>query len=540
MEFSEAIKNLDFLSVGISIAGIVILGAMVFFSNRKSITNRTFLVFSFVAVFWSVSNYLIYQSNSSELTLYVTRLHMFFSTWYSFFIFQLFYVFPQEKKVFPARYKTILLPVVIFTSLLTLTPWVLSKVVNQVQAGEVAIIAPAPGIAVFGVVVVSLIVSGITLLFRKLRKVESRLEKTQYKFILWGAAITFSLHLIFNFLMPIVFTNPRFVPLGAVFTFPFVLFTAYAIFRHHLLNVKVIATEILVFVLAIVTLFEVVLSKDLFVLIFRSGVFILVLSFGILLIRSVLREVEQREELERLNKQIEDKNVQLEDLSRAKTQLLSLASHQVKAPLAAIKGFASLILEGLYGPISDKVKDTVVKMKHSSDELIELINTLLDLRRIEEGKMEYQFAKVKLADLVKDMTTILEPLAKEKKLEFTVELKSDVMVNADAQKLKQVIQNLTENAIKYTPAGFVRVNLSEEGAELVFSVTDSGLGISKDLIPHLFEEFVRDEKVKTKILGTGLGLYVAKKILEAHGGTISVESAGEGKGSKFTVRLKKI
>ena len=97
----EALKNFDLLSVGIAVAGIAILGFIVFLGNRKSTTNRTFLLFSIVAVCWSISNYLIYQFSSPNLILVITRFHMFFSTWYSYLIFQLFYVFPEEKIKFP-------------------------------------------------------------------------------------------------------------------------------------------------------------------------------------------------------------------------------------------------------------------------------------------------------------------------------------------------------------------------------------------------------------------------------------------------------
>ncbi|MEK7077118.1 MAG: ATP-binding protein, partial [Patescibacteria group bacterium] len=111
----------------------------------------------------------------------------------------------------------------------------------------------------------------------------------------------------------------------------------------------------------------------------------------------------------------------------------------------------------------------------------------------------------------------------------------------------QVVQNLVDNAIKYTPTGFVKVELKEDPSTgsgqagwLSLSVADSGLGINPELLPHLFEEFIREERIKKQVRGTGLGLFIARKIVEAHGGTISVESKGEGKGSTFYVRLRKI
>ncbi|MBI4094888.1 MAG: hypothetical protein HY435_01710 [Candidatus Liptonbacteria bacterium] len=530
--------NLDLLSVGIAIAGVGILGFVVFFSNRRSATNKAFLAFAMVAIVWGISNYLNSRFTTPGAALWNLRLHLFISVWYAFTLFRLLLIFPNENINFFRGYRFVLIPIVILTSVVTLTPLVFSKIVRIAPVGEVSDPDRGPGMFLFALVAAYLVFGGIFVLFKKFIQAKG-IEKVQFRLILIGILVTFSLLIAFNLVLPLFFHKLRFIPLGAVFTFPFVALTAYAITRYHLLNVKVIATEGIAFILAVVTLFEVLLSKSPTELVFRFGVFLLVLSFGILLIKSVLREVEQREELARLNEQLKVANVKLEDLSRAKTQLLSLASHQVKSPLAAIKGFAQILLEGIYGPISDKVRETLVKIRRSSDDLIALINTLLDMRRVEEGRMEYVFEKVKLADLVKDVVSGLEPLANEKKLEFTFESRSDALVNADRQKLKQVIQNMTDNAIKYTESGYVKVFLSEKGEWLTVSVVDSGRGVSPELLTHLFEEFVRDEKVKAKILGTGLGLFIAKKIIEAHGGTIAAQSEGEGKGSRFTIKLKK-
>lgn len=541
------INNLDLLSVGVAVAGIVILGFIVFFNNRKNLTNKTFLTFTIVGVFWSVFNFLFYEPNTPEMIILLLRIHMFFVVWYCFFLYQLLRIFSETEFKFSPPYKYFLIPIAVITSILALTPFVLSKVTSVAADGRVSTVANGPAIYWFGAVILYLIIGGIISLIRKIVRATG-LHRRQYVFILIGISITFSLHIVFNFILPAFFNEARFVPFGAVFLFPFIAFTAYAILKHHLLNIKVIATEILAFALAVVSLFEVLLSGGVAVLIFRSGVFLLVLSFGILLIRSVFREVEQRERLQKLTEELEAANAKLEELSRFKTQLLSLASHQVKSPLAAIKGFASILIDGLYGPVAEKIKETLRKIISSADDLIALINTFLDLRKVEEGKMEYEFAPTQIKNLVLEVFENLKPLAAEKKLKFTLGVQSEAIVNADAQKLKQVIQNLIDNAIKYTPTGsagspqgsFVMVELKDVGNEVVFSVSDSGLGIPADLLPYLFEEFIRDERVKKEIRGTGLGLFIARSIIEAHGGKLWAESAGEGKGSKFCVALKKI
>jgi len=159
--------------------------------------------------------------------------------------------------------------------------------------------------------------------------------------------------------------------------------------------------------------------------------------------------------------------------------------------------------------------------------------------------MDYQMTRTDLNKIVNDVVDLLRPLAETKKLEFKFDSPGhEVPVSADAEKLKQVIQNLTDNAIKYTPSGFVHIELKEESPTApgqapvaVVTVSDSGVGFSPDLAPHLFEEFIRDERVKKQILGTGLGLYIARKIAEAHGGTVWAESAGVDKGSAFHVKV---
>jgi signal transduction histidine kinase len=535
----DAFRNLDLLSVGITIAAIGILGFLIFFSNRKSATNRAFLFFSLITIIWGVINYLNYQVASALYALWLLRLLIFLGVWHAFSFFQLCYVFPGERAVFSKFYTRLLLPLVLLVACVTLSPFAIARLSQFSKVGHVSVVEWAPGMLVFVLLVFSLIIGGIVLLVKKMRRAQG-VEKTQLRFMLGGTILTFLCIITFNIFLPVFYEIVRFIPLGAAFILPFIGFTYYAIARHHLFNTKVISTEILSFVLAVTSLFEVILAEDILTIVLRSGIFLLILSFCILLIRSVRKEVEQREELQKLSDDLRQANAKLEDLSRFKTQLLSLASHQIKSPLAAIKGFAEILIEGIYGPVSDKVKETLVKMKKSADGLVGLINTLLDVRKVEEGKMQYEFTRVDFGKLVGDKVEELRQLAVEKNitLEFLPPAES-VWVNADAQKLAQVIQNLVDNSIKYTPAGSVKITLATQGDSALLTVADTGLGIPADLLPHLFEEFIREERVKSEILGTGLGLFIARKIVEAHSGKIWAESEGKDKGSRFFVALRK-
>ena len=547
------LANIDLLSVGIAVAAIGVLGFAVFFSNRRSITNKSFLFLSWAIIFWSIFNYSFYQIAVPVLSFLILRWVMFFAVWFAFFVFQLLYVFPREKVNFSNTHKLFLIPLVIFTSILTLTPFVFSEIVELSSTGRIARVANGPGIFLFGAVVGLLNFGGIVFLFKKLIKAIG-VERRQYGTVLIGIFLTLVLIMVFNFILPAFFDNPRFIPLGALFIFPFVAFTSYAILKHHLLGVRVIATEILTFFLAVVVLYEVIFADSLTIRILRSGVFLLVLAFGILLIKSVRREVEQRERMERMTAELETVNERLKELDHLKSEFLNFASHQVKSPMATVKGFATLIEDGTHGQVSDKAKEGAHKIRGAADRLISLVNNLLDLGKIEAGKLDFNMQEMDIVKLIATMVDEYQILAQNKKLTLSFEFdKPSLTIKADAEKLRQVIQNLIDNAIKYTDSGSVRVTIQDEYTSqlqhpdklenvgvspgVLITVADTGRGMSSELLQKLFGRFVRGEKTKTEVMGTGLGLYIAKQIVEAHHGGIWAESEGQGKGSNFFVRL---
>lgn len=246
------------------------------------------------------------------------------------------------------------------------------------------------------------------------------------------------------------------------------------------------------------------------------------------------------ERLKKLNEELLQAKQRLEALSHFKTHLLSLTSHEVRTSLAAIRGYAALLREGGYGELGEKAREAVARIEFAAADLVNLVENIIDLRKLEEGRIEYEFVPLDFAELVGEVVEWMRPLAVAKKLELRFSAPPmPCVVRGDKRHLAHIVQNLIDNAVKYTPSGFVEVALREEDG-IVLSVRDSGIGIPKGLSPLLFEEFVRDERVKHEIRGTGIGLHITKSVVEAHGGSIWCESEGEGKGSTFFVRLKKI
>lgn len=537
--YDLSILNIDLLILGIANTAILLLGVVVFLSNRKSVTNQTFLSVSIAAILYGVTNYINYQLNSPQLVLWMIRIVIFFAVWYSFFLFQLFYVFPKSTIEFSKTYKFLLIPLVVLTSFLTLTPLVFPRLAVFASPGQVSTPATGPGVILFAPLIIYLVTAGMFLLFKKTIKAIG-LEKRQFQLVFVGALITYGFIIAFNLLFPILFKNTLLVSLAPIFSLPFILLTAYAIFRYGLLNIKVIATEILTFVLAVVTLFEVLLSKEIGVLVFRVSTFLLVLSFGILLIRSVRKEVEQREKLESLTNKLERANEQLKKLDKAKSEFVSIASHQLRTPLTAVKGYISLVLEGSYGKLPEKMQKPIADVYESNERLISLVNDLLNLSRIESGKIEMKWEEANVENIAESVIQELGIKAKERNLELILQKSVQPLpaIRIDQEKIRNVILNIIDNAIRYTKKGSITVKTEQIQNNIRIAISDTGAGMTKEELEKLFESFSRGQAgAQLSTEGTGLGLYIAKQFIQMHKGKIWAESEGEGKGSTFFIEL---
>ncbi len=523
--------NLMFLTV--AIMANILLATFVYKNNKKSATNKVYVGLSVVMSIWLVFNFLSLQPTLANQGLILIRLSLFFAALLNAFFLVLSKTVPGPKLGLKTPWLILLIAITAFVMLSTLTPYVF-KGVRDISGSITPI--PGPGMAIFGIFSVGLNLLAIIVLLVRHRESKGE-EKQQIRTVMLGLLLMFGLIIITIFLPVVFWEVSLFVPLLPLYALTFLGITAYAIVKYHLFDIKVIATEALVFSIWIIFGAK-ILSDDSFQDKMLDGLILFAtIIFGILLTKSVKREIEQREKLEILTKQLEEANDKLQELDHIKSEFLSFASHQIKAPLAAIKGFATLIYDGTYGQVPDKVSETAHKIKDSVDRMVQLVTDFLNVRKIEEGKVEYKFEKADIAKIIKEVADEFRLLAQNKKLEFSHEpTTKEAWTNVDVQRIRQVFQNLIENSIKYTDNGFVKVKAELKEANLVFSVSDSGHGISKELLPHLFEEFRRDGKEK-QIEGTGLGLFIAKSIVESHHGKIWAESEGSGHGSTFFVEL---
>lgn len=243
-------------------------------------------------------------------------------------------------------------------------------------------------------------------------------------------------------------------------------------------------------------------------------------------------------------KELAEANEQLVKLNKMKSDFVSAVSHELRTPLTSIKGYASILSAGRLGEISEIQSEKLNKINNHSDELIKLVNDLLDIARIESGKIGMSIKHASLTEIVISVADLFFPQTDEKKINLRLEIPDDsVMVWMDPSQISRVFINLIGNAMKFTPENgniTIRVHPGEDFINV--EISDTGIGISKEDLPKLFDEFYRvDNAINAEKKGTGLGLPLVKKIIEAHRGKIWVTSEiGKGTTFHFTLSVKEI
>jgi signal transduction histidine kinase len=240
----------------------------------------------------------------------------------------------------------------------------------------------------------------------------------------------------------------------------------------------------------------------------------------------------------RLFEEIAQKGRELEIASQHKSQFVANMSHELRTPLAAILGYAELMQEGFYEPQGPKSLDALTRIRSNGNHLLGLINTVLDIAKIESGQFSLNLAEYAFENVVQTVRAAIESLAETKKLGLKIDVGKRLPVGmGDEQRLTQALLNLVGNAIKFTDAGEVRISARAQNGHFVIAVTDTGPGIPQREQARIFEQFHQVDSSNTKAKGgTGLGLAIVKQIVEMHGGRIWVDST-LGKGSTFQMEL---
>ncbi len=519
----------------------VFLGFVIYFhqAQKRDILNVLFSLLAFNVALWTFVMIAFRHSANADVVFFaLTALYIIPVLIPVFF---LYFVFMYTKSNFYTTHKKILIPFSAFEVLL---------LCGAVLSGNIVTGATIPlqgeKLIVFGsgyawYVTHYLFFFGLSfvVLAKHFFEATSVALKNQIRNLFAGTFIASSISLLTNLFLP-WFHIFDFNWVGNLMTIFFSGFIFYAVLRYRLFNLKVIATEVFVAFILTILVVELFFATNTFEFVARVFVFGSLIFFGILLIRGVYREVETRTEIERLAKDLRKANEQLKELDKRKSEFVSLASHELRSPLTAIKGYASMLLDGSFGTITESAQSAVRKIFESSNRLVTIVEDFLTISRIEQNRLAYNFTSFDFKDLVQKIVEDMRGTAQKKGLAYSFEhdTQARFMVRADSGKLAQVISNLIDNAIKYTPEGSVIVKLTTYKNLLRLSVADTGVGMSQETKEKIFSKFTRaDNAHEINVTGAGLGLFIAKKLVEAHNGRIWAESAGEGKGSTFYVEL---
>jgi signal transduction histidine kinase len=539
--------RLDFINIAIFFVMLVnsIYGLIIYSRNRNNKTNFSFFILTITITMWCLTMFGYRIFNDHDIVLLMSRLLYFSAITIPVAFVYFVIIFPNSEVRLSSSQKYLLPIFPLILCILSVYPGGFINDVTLYTHKESFIDFNLSAHILFGIYVVSYFSGAYWILYKKHKEANETL-KIQLAYIFIGTFGSTFITLITNLgLLYIGYFAFNWVgQVGVIFMITLIF---YSILKYKLFNIKVVATELFIFILWIFILVRFFLSNNLQDQIINSILLVLLIIVGIFLIRSVIKEVSQRERIELLAADLQRANDRLRELDKQKSEFVSFATHQLRAPLTAMKGYASLILEGDLGKLSRDVKGAITRIYDSSNTLASIVDDYLNISRIELGSMKYSFELVDLKDLIDHVIGELRPNIEKSKLGFNLEVDRNQVfrVNVDKDKFKQIIANLVDNSIKYTPTGSITLSLTKKrdahDPKIIFSVRDTGIGIAPEVLPKLFAKFTRAENgTRQNIHGTGLGLYVAKEIVSAHKGKIWAESIGEGRGSTFFVELDEV
>lgn len=543
-------RTLAFYSHLIPIFFALSLSILVYFKAAKNILSKVFLAFSIVFSFWLTADLATWVLNDYSLVYAFWAPVDYIET--AMFILGLYFVLVFVNKEDISWVKKTLL------FLGTLIPFVITITRKSVLGFNHAVCEASNNIFLLDyrfIIEVLVVLIILIYLVRSLFNKAPSFNKKSHFLVLGSMLLFLTVFGVTSYLSAL--SGYYELNLYALFIIPvFLMAITYSIFSLDIFNIKTLGTYFIVFGFIILNASQLIFitSTTNRLLIILTVLLSIVLSY--LLFKNLKKETDQRIHIEQLSevikqskKQVEETNTKLataneklKSLDQLKTEFVSLASHQLRSPLTAIKGYTSMLMEGDYGEINKEAKETIDRIMESSNNLTLVVEDLLNVAKIEQGGMKYEMVKFDLSKMAKFMAEDLSVTAEKKGVKLTFEDNGaeDCFVTGDQDKLRQVVLNFIDNSIKYTKEGWIKVKVENVGNKVVFSVHDSGVGMTEEVKASLFQKFARGDGARMNTSGSGLGLYLAKEIVEAHKGRVWVESDGPGKGSAFYMELDSI
>lgn len=511
----------------------LLVGFFVFLNGRQFILNRLLFVISILFSLWTLTNLIVWTNIHSDFMLLAWSFFGILSALLSIFSVYFVYVFVKGKDV-SNRMKILFLSLLAPVIVLAPTAYNLNgyniTTCDAFTYENLAFYAYYTGL---GVLAMLWILALLTKSYIKAKK------EMRQQILLLGVGIESFLFLFFTIIFLSSYLTSINVTSNAEFEFyaffGMIIFMTYIgiiLVRFKTFHVGMLAAQALVVALVILIGSQFTYVRSTTNLVLTSITLVLTGVVGLVLIRSVKREIKQRERIEMLAKDLKTAN-------EKQVILIHFITHQIKGFVAKSRNIFSLLLDGDYGQLPENMRPLVEEGFRSDTKGANTIQEILSAANIKSGKVTYSKAEFDVKALAEEIAGDLKPLAENKGLALELSLGTEpLMIHGDRIQLLQALKNLIDNSIKYTPKGTVAVSLTKADKLVRFTVKDTGVGITKEDMAKLFTEGGHGtNSQKINVDSTGFGLYIVKNIIEAHGGRVWAESEGEGKGSTFTIEL---
>lgn len=524
--------TLPIIAVLIVAAFNIVLAGLVLAQNTKSRVNQAFALLATMASLWGFGTglFLVLPSSALGTLDLLARANYFFGGSIATAFLYFAWVFYAPSLPTRRTAALIFLPALIFFVLYFFSHTIVAGV--ELYPGGVRGFRYGGWDFLFELHTWGYFGAAFVILLRRYRAVGG-IARRHILSIMVGTYLTLAVAGVTNILLPHVGNIFEYIWVGPAAILWWLGAVAYSVARLQLFRVRTLASELVVALLWLVLLARLLLSPDERTFLINLAFFVVVLVVGILLIRSAIAETEQREVIEAQGREIARVNLQQE-------ALLHFIGHEIKSYFAKIEAAFSCIVEGDYGPtpiaLTAVATNALADVRMGTD----MVMNILDASNIKKGALGYKKEIFDFVEAVRAQVALARAAIAEKGLSVTLELPpSSVPFLGDKQKLEQhVIRNLIDNAMRYTPAGAITVTLTVTEDRIELMVEDAGVGISPEDASRLFTEGGHGkDSLKVNVHSTGYGLYIAKQVVEAHGGTITAHSDGVGKGARFEVVL---
>ena len=513
----------------------LLLSLFIIFKNREALAAKILVAISLLYSGWAVMDLFIWAETDARVVMYL------WSFWYTFFTlifilsFYFLYVFIKKQDIsFNIKIVFVIsvLPVILLMStqlnLLSFDVVACNAIENPMMIGYSYLLTT--------IVFISMIVFAFSEYYRAANDGKKQIALVSIGVLLFLISFSIATYLpsVLNLFQSSAdtFSIEMYGFFGMTI---FIGFLAYLIVRYKAFNIKLLAAQALIFALVALIASEFFFVRNTTNKILTGVTLLLAIGFGFFLVRSVKREIEQRERIEKLAEELQETNGRQETL-------IHFIGHEVKGFLTKDSASFASLIDGDFGPLPESVKPFACQALAQSRDGARSVTDILTASNQKKGSIIYTKEPFDLKALAAEVTEKLKPVAEGKGLALTFsadDTGTPYIFTGDKGKIgDNVLRNIIDNSINYTPSGSIAVSLKKDGGKFIFTVKDTGIGITEEDKKRLFTEGGHGKDSQTvNVHSTGYGLFIAKNIIDAHNGTIRAESEGEGKGATFVVEL---